>query len=1262
MDNTLTIASFNCRGLGDFYKRRDTFHFLREKQFSIYLLQDTHFTPELEDRIKREWGFDAYFSSYNSNSRGVAILINSNIEYKLVNVSKDINGNILVLCIKAFDKEFVIVNIYGPNDDRPNFYENVIEMIEATGITDNVIIGGDYNLVLNFELDCYNYRRRNNVNASNKVVDLIHSFDLLDIWREMNPDRKRYTWRRSTPFQQSRLDFFLISSILSPLVKKTDIIPGYRSDHSLITLTLQFGEEGKRSQFWKFNTSLLSDKTYLDEINKTIIEVISEYAVFPYNRDNLDTISSLDVELTINDQLFLDVLLMKIRSKTISYASYKKRKFEETERQLLLEIENLEKKETLNNLEQDTLKAKHEELVNIRDFRLRGVLLRSRARWVEDGEKVSSYFCSLEKRNYVNKCMSKITLNNDTSVTDKKEIVNEVSKFYKLLYTKRDVRDAAFSDLVNNIPKLSDLEAEQLEGLLTLDELSLSLKNMKNGKSPGSDGFPSEFFKVFWRQLGGFVLRSLNEGFRKGEMSNTQREGVVVCLPKTENDRDRIKNWRPITLLNTVYKIGSSAIADRLKTILPKIINEDQTGFVKNRFIGDNIRLIYDTISYLTENNKPGLLLCLDFEKAFDSLDWGFLHKVLEGFGFKNDICSWVKTFYSNIRSTVSMNGLISDWFSVTRGCRQGDPISPYLFILCAEIMGCMIRENNNIKGIKIEDKEIKLTQYADDSEILMDGDRQSFEETILSVQRFGEISGLSLNTKKTTSIWLGNSRNSPIRYMQHLDINWNPRQFKILGIWFTNDLYDCIEINYNDKMSEIRRLYKVWSKRQITPLGRIAILKSLILSKLIYLWLLLPNPPNRIVDEIQKDIYKFVWNNKLDRINRKTSVKNLNKGGIGIPDVCIYMNALKITWIRKLIHSTHKWKTYLYCSCPILKNIEDIGPDIPMQNVNIFWKDVFKAYSDFNKGMLVSDSSDFLAEPIFYNKKLTIDRKVIFNETWFANGVKKVKDFFDANGQMLTLDEFNNKYSLNQQQYLFYNRCLDTIRQYKRKCNIQVTNNLCNEKNLVLQKLYSIPKGAKCFYDCFLEFSKVTPKFCDKWNNKLETEVNWSKVFENVTKTKEIKLRWFQIRINTRIICTNITLLAMGLKQDDLCTFCNEERESIEHIFTDCEPVIQFLNSVKSLLLDHEIVDNRFTFDNELILFGYTNTCFKIDDALLYFVQILIYFIYKSRCEQVLPIFNSFKQYFMKKYVTLKFIAMKNYTLDKFEKTWSKWENLVEN
>ena len=140
------------------------------------------------------------------------------------------------------------------------------------------------------------------------------------------------------------------------------------------------------------------------------------------------------------------------------------------------------------------------------------------------------------------------------------------------------------------------------------------------------------------------------------------------------------KNWRPISLLNVVYKIGSTCIANRLKRVLPSLISEDQTGFMANRYIGDNIRLIYDLISYLNKENMPGLLLCLDFEKAFDSVDWRFMFKVLHAFGFGPDISQWIFTFYRHIKSSVVVNGQLSEWFSIQRGCRQGDPISP-LFI-----------------------------------------------------------------------------------------------------------------------------------------------------------------------------------------------------------------------------------------------------------------------------------------------------------------------------------------------------------------------------------------------------------------------------------------------------------------------------------------------------------------------------------------------------------------------------------------------------
>ena len=128
----------------------------------------------------------------------------------------------------------------------------------------------------------------------------------------------------------------------------------------------------------------------------------------------------------------------------------------------------------------------------------------------------------------------------------------------------------------------------------------------------------------------------MNESFRDGELSATQKQGIITCIPKGDKNKDFIKNWRPISLLNVIYKIGSSCIANRIKTVLPLLINEDQSGFILNRYIGDNIRLIYDLINYLNSKNLPGMLLCLDFEKA-STLDWKFMTKALKAFGFGED-------------------------------------------------------------------------------------------------------------------------------------------------------------------------------------------------------------------------------------------------------------------------------------------------------------------------------------------------------------------------------------------------------------------------------------------------------------------------------------------------------------------------------------------------------------------------------------------------------------------------------------------------
>jgi hypothetical protein len=161
------------------------------------------------------------------------------------------------------------------------------------------------------------------------------------------------------------------------------------------------------------------------------------------------------------------------------------------------------------------------------------------------------------------------------------------------------------------------MDSEGLEELIAYTEASNTLKNMKNDKSPGLSGFTTECFLMFWKNMGHFVVRSLNCGFSKGTLSITQRQGIVPCLPKGDKPRHYLKNWRPITLLNISYKIAAGSIPNRFKTVLNKIIDFDQSGFVPGRFIGKNTCLLYDIIQYAEGNNLPGLLLFIDFEKAF---------------------------------------------------------------------------------------------------------------------------------------------------------------------------------------------------------------------------------------------------------------------------------------------------------------------------------------------------------------------------------------------------------------------------------------------------------------------------------------------------------------------------------------------------------------------------------------------------------------------------------------------------------------------
>ena len=234
---------------------------------------------------------------------------------------------------------------------------------------------------------------------------------------------------------------------------------------------------------------------------------------------------------------------------------------------------------------------------------------------------------------------------------------------------------------------------------------------------------------------------------------------------KKGKDRTCIENWRPISLVNVDAKIISKVIATRIKNILPHIIHCNQSGYVEDRYIGETIRSIFDIMDFTEKNNIPGLLIFIDFQKAFDSLEWNFFFHCLDAFNFGPEFKCWIKTFYKNIQSCV----------------RQGDPLSPYLFLLAVEILAIAVRDNVEIKGIAIEQQETKLLQYADDTTAVL-FNIESAHRLFQLLDEFKKLSDLKINRSKTEGMWIGMLKDSE---MNLLGIKWPQDPIKALGVFF---------------------------------------------------------------------------------------------------------------------------------------------------------------------------------------------------------------------------------------------------------------------------------------------------------------------------------------------------------------------------------------------------------------------------------------------------------------------------------------------
>ncbi len=311
----------------------------------------------------------------------------------------------------------------------------------------------------------------------------------------------------------------------------------------------------------------------------------------------------------------------------------------------------------------------------------------------------------------------------------------EFKKYYQALY-KSDFDNENINTEIENfldglpIPKINTVHKDLLDAGISEEEVLGAINSLQNNKAPGPDGFPIEYFKVFAKKLLSPLTNMIREALDNQVLPYSLEVATITLLLKPGKDQQECGSYRPLSLLNSDYKVLSKLIALRLENVTPKII--------KNRQGADNVRRLFHVIDAAQKREHPMMIVSMDAEKAFDRIEPNFLTCTLRAMNFGDTFIQYIKTLFTDPKAQIVTNGVLSDAFSLSRGCRQGCPSSPGLFAIAMEPLAIAIRSDPSITGILFGIEEHKLCLYADDLLLFLTNSYSTVNCTVQSRWRRG--------------------------------------------------------------------------------------------------------------------------------------------------------------------------------------------------------------------------------------------------------------------------------------------------------------------------------------------------------------------------------------------------------------------------------------------------------------------------------------------------------------------------------------------
>ncbi|PPQ66475.1 hypothetical protein CVT24_007049, partial [Panaeolus cyanescens] len=906
------------------------------------------------------------YDPLQTNAKGVTIILNKHrTRWKEAKSTEIVPGRAILVTFPAhLQQNVTILAIYAPNDDAQQItlWEQLHEIYETgrSGHNKPDLLLGDFNLVEG-RIDRTS-RRLDNGASTRRLQDLLLSLNMVDQWREENPGIQEFTYLQKATGAQSRIDrIYVKRDMARHCYQWNNQHSGIASDHKLVSVKIDMPEMphiGKGR--WMIPPVALQYRPLIDNIKRLGETTLTALMV------NRQTDQS-----QLRDEYLPQKAHAALKEKILSLARNHVRKTIPAIQKQINEKELTLKRTLLDlELEPEDRRERHYARAAVLEvelselYKLTHMTKRSdiQAKFWRDTETISKAWSNINREIHPKETIFRLRKPAadrnapPTYETRTDAMANLAATYHDGLQEMQEIgattgeHQGDQSDVITTSlsildKRLNPEQANYMAGDITEDEIESAIRTLASGKAPGPDGIPLELYRLLLdeaeddqkaKQHDDEVPHFDLKKYLKIIIDDVACRPPVVSPDTTnfadgwmcplfkKNDRTDIANYRPITVLNTDYKIMTRALTSRMNRVVGGLIHPDQAGFMTGRHIEDQTDLV-QMLTHLCEvKDINGAIICLDQEKAYDKIRHDYLWEVLKAFNFPTKFINMIQNLYANAHTRVMINGVMSNPFQVRRGVRQGDPLSCLLFNLAIEPLAEQLRKSQ-LKGITINGTErIIASLFADDTTVYLSED-DDIEDLYTLLNEWCRASGAKFNTSKTEIIPLGNEPyRQDMRQWRAMAPQHNPvipqiriakegEATRVLGAWVGHKIDN--DTIWKKKIDEISHVLKRWNRGHPSQEGRRLIISMFVGGKTQYLTRV-QGMPAATEHKIEKMIRDFMWDKEgTERYNPPigltTLAEDIKRGGRKVLDIKARNEAIDLMRLKTYLKEPNqcpKW------------------------------------------------------------------------------------------------------------------------------------------------------------------------------------------------------------------------------------------------------------------------------------------------------------------------------------------------------------------